>query len=99
MRTVITGANRGIGLELCRQLLPRGERVEAAVRDPARAAALLELAAASPSLHVHPCDVADDASVEAFARKLAEEDPGPVDLLINNAAVYGQRGSLETLDL
>jgi NAD(P)-dependent dehydrogenase (short-subunit alcohol dehydrogenase family) len=83
MRVVVTGANRGIGLELTRQLLARGETVVAAVRDPGRADALHALA--SPALRVQRLDVGDGTSVAAFAQEL----DGPVDLVINNAGVMG----------
>jgi NAD(P)-dependent dehydrogenase (short-subunit alcohol dehydrogenase family) len=94
MRTVVTGANRGIGLEFVRQLLARGDEVEAAARDPGRAAELRALGAdAGGRLRVHACDVADGESVRAFARGLGE---APVGLLVNNAAVYG--GSRQRID-
>ncbi len=77
-RTVVTGANRGIGLELVRQLAARGESVVAACRKT------------SPELNALPVgvyenlDVSDQLSVAKFANCLGEE---PVDLLINNAGV------------
>src|SRR4051812_38902448 len=92
MRIVITGANRGIGLGLTRACLSRGDTVVAAARDPERAAELRALG--GEKLTVLPCDVADDASVRAFAAKVA----GPVDALINNAGVMGAMTSLEDLD-
>jgi NAD(P)-dependent dehydrogenase (short-subunit alcohol dehydrogenase family) len=82
MRVVVTGANRGIGLELVRQLVARGDHVEACVRDPARAPALHDL----PRVRVHQVDVADAATVAALARSLGED---AVDLVINCAGVYG----------
>jgi NAD(P)-dependent dehydrogenase (short-subunit alcohol dehydrogenase family) len=97
MRIVITGANRGIGLELCRQYLARGETVEATARDPERAEALWSLEQeAKGRLRLHACDVGEDRSVRRFAEALAA---GPVDLLINNAGVMGKMQSLEELDL
>jgi NAD(P)-dependent dehydrogenase (short-subunit alcohol dehydrogenase family) len=81
MNVIVTGANRGIGLELVRQLLARGDKVEAACRCPAEAR---ELRATGARLHT--LDVASAASVAAFARAL---DDVPIDLVINNAGVYG----------
>lgn len=81
MNVVVTGANRGIGLELVRQLLARGERVEAACRRPEDAR---ELGATGARLHA--VDVADGASVAAFADALGDL---PIDLVINNAGVFG----------
>lgn len=94
MQVVITGANRGIGLELARQALGRGDRVYAGVREPARAAALAALLGPSGGrLRIAPCDVASAASVRAFAAAQTE----PVDLLINNAGMRSQPDGLEAL--
>ncbi len=97
MRIAITGASRGIGLELARQYLLRGDSVEAAVRAPQRAVELRRLAGDFPkTLHIYACDVQDEASVRAFAASL---NSGALDVLINNAGRMGQRISLEELDL
>jgi len=89
MRFVVTGANRGIGLEFVKQLTSRGEDVEATARDPDDAPELQALARTGVRLRVHRLDVADDASVAVFAEKLP---PGPVDVLVNNAGVSGVKG-------
>ncbi|HEX4423506.1 MAG TPA: SDR family oxidoreductase [Kofleriaceae bacterium] len=81
MNAIVTGANRGIGLELVRQLLARGVKVEAACRCPNQAKELCATGA-----RVHELDVASDASAAAFAHEL---DGMAIDLLINNAGVYG----------
>jgi NAD(P)-dependent dehydrogenase (short-subunit alcohol dehydrogenase family) len=81
MHVVVTGANRGIGLELVRQLLARGDRVEAACRRPDEAHELHASGA-----RVHGVDVSDGASVSGFARALGD---AAIDLVINNAGVYG----------
>lgn len=88
MATVaITGAGRGIGLDIARQHLADGDRVIALVRNPAGATALAELAVASQGLlTVHAMDVGDDASVRAGAAETADE---PVDVLYNVAGVSG----------
>ncbi len=97
MRYVVTGANRGIGLELCRQLLAGGKIVEAACREPHRAVELRALPTRpGAELHIHACDVVSDESVAAFAKGLAE---GGVDVLINNAGALGKMEALEELDL
>jgi NAD(P)-dependent dehydrogenase (short-subunit alcohol dehydrogenase family) len=91
MNAIVTGANRGIGLELVRQLLARGVNVDAACRRPGDAAELCATGA-----RVHAVDVTSDDSVAAFARAL---DGAPIDLVINNAGVYGDmRQRLEDFD-
>lgn len=87
---LVTGANRGIGLEFVRQLLARGDRVVAACRQPGKAAALNTLAGEHPGrLHVLPLDVADPKSHAELVRELplALGDAGRLDLLVNNAGV------------
>ena len=87
-KVLITGANRGIGLEMARQYAAAGWRVHACCRQPERAVALNRLAAASAGgLSVHPLDVINAAQVASLPALLGEE---PLDLLINNAGVYGQ---------
>lgn len=88
MATVaITGAGRGIGLEIARQHLAAGDRVIALVRNPAGATELAELAAASQGLMtVHAMDVGDDASVKSGASETADE---AVDVLYNVAGISG----------
>ncbi|MEM9168817.1 MAG: SDR family oxidoreductase [Pseudomonadota bacterium] len=83
---VVVGANRGIGLEFVRQYLAAGERVVAACRDPSAATDLSALAVAG-ALVVHPCDVADEASVAGFAKAVGD---APIDILVNNAGVDGR---------
>ena len=80
---LITGASRGLGLEFARQYANGGWRVIATCRDPSAAA---ELKAVDGSLHIHALDVTDHNAIRALARTL---EGRPVDLLINNAGVYG----------
>ena len=71
---LVTGANRGLGLEFVRQLLARGERVVATCRHPGRATALNALAGEYPGrLHVLPLDVALARSREELLRELPRE--------------------------
>ncbi len=85
---LVTGANRGIGLELCRQLAARGDAVIAVCRH------------ASPELEAlgvrieRDVDVASDASVADLARRLSDVS---LDLLINNAGLL-RRETLDQLD-
>jgi len=87
---LITGANRGLGLEFARQYLADGWQVYAACRDPASASELRQLAdAGDGNLRILALDVAEPASVRAAA---AEFDGRAIDLLLNNAGVGGTRG-------
>lgn len=84
--TLITGANRGIGLEFCRQYAAEGWRILACSRQPEKSDALNKLAAQYPALiKVHALDVADHAQIERLAQVLENES---IDLLINNAGIY-----------
>ncbi|HRQ65355.1 MAG TPA: SDR family oxidoreductase [Xanthomonadaceae bacterium] len=86
-RILITGANRGIGLEFTRQFLARGDRVVAACRRPGKATELTQLAAAHPGhLHVLAVDMAEPKAVLGLARE-AEMIWDSLDLLVNNAGV------------
>jgi NAD(P)-dependent dehydrogenase (short-subunit alcohol dehydrogenase family) len=96
MRIVITGSNRGIGLELVRQCLARGDTVFAAARNPDAAPQLQALrTAAEGRLTIVSCDVSDDSIV----KRLPQWIPSPIDALINNAGVYGEQAPFEKLDL
>lgn len=91
---VITGANRGLGLEFARQYRADGWRVIAGVRDPGRATDLKAVG----GVDIRPFDAADPASIQAFGAGLAGE---AVDLLINNAGVMGpfpERQNRESID-
>ena len=83
----ITGANRGIGLELARQTADRGDHVIATCRDPTAASTLAQLAhEAKGRLEILALDIADPASIVAAKTRLGER---PIDVLINNAGVLG----------
>lgn len=83
---LITGAGRGLGLEFARQYAADGWRVDACCREPAKAAALKKLGG---DVTVHPLDVRDGKGIAALAKTLAGE---PIDVLLNNAGIYGPRG-------
>ena len=90
----ITGANRGIGLELARQYAGAGERVFATCRTPGAADGLNDLAKSSADrLTVHALDVGDAASISGAAKVVGDT---PIDILINNAGILG--GASQTLE-
>jgi NAD(P)-dependent dehydrogenase (short-subunit alcohol dehydrogenase family) len=85
---LVTGAGRGIGLELCRQLQQRGAKVIAVCRQ-----ASAELRALGCRI-VEGVEVTDGASLQRLAAELAGER---IDVLVNNAGILG-RESLDDLD-
>jgi NAD(P)-dependent dehydrogenase (short-subunit alcohol dehydrogenase family) len=86
--TLVTGANRGLGLEFARQYAREGWQVIAGCRDPDRAAELQAVARQMGKVDIQSLNVVDGGSIAALARRLAGQ---PIDLLINNAGL-GQRG-------
>jgi NAD(P)-dependent dehydrogenase (short-subunit alcohol dehydrogenase family) len=89
---LITGANRGIGLEFARQYNEAGYRVHAACRTPGRADALASL---GERVTLHALDVTDHAGIEALAAGLEGE---AIDILINNAGIYGEAQEFGKID-
>jgi len=86
---IVTGGNRGIGLEICRQLAQAGMHVVLTARDGAKGKA----AAKKLGVESHPLDVDSDESVNAFARWIKDAH-GRCDVLVNNAGVMlDPRGS------
>ena len=84
---VVTGANKGIGLEIARQLGREGITVFLGVRDVERGRAAAEkLRAEGLDARPLPLDVTDDASVSAAAA-LLEQSEGRLDILVNNAGI------------
>ncbi len=96
---LVTGANRGIGLEICRQLGKAGYTVVLASRDAARGEkAAADLRGEGLAVHVQELDVTDAAAARRVAA-FVESELGRLDALINNAAVaIDPEDSLETVD-
>ena len=93
MRAFITGANRGLGLELTRQYLERGDQVFAACRQPTAATELQPLKQQyADRLILLPLDVTSAASITAAVATTLENTEA-LDVLINNAGVYPHAGS------
>jgi NAD(P)-dependent dehydrogenase (short-subunit alcohol dehydrogenase family) len=80
---MITGANRGLGLEFARQYAEAGWRVIATARAPEKAEALRAM---GPDVAIHRLDAADVGAVSVLGRDLAGES---IDVLIANAGIYG----------
>jgi len=90
---LVTGANRGIGKEVARQLAARGYQVLLAARDSSQASAVAEELTASTGQQVRglTLDISDPASIAAAA-ELIGRDPGRLDVLVNNAGIGSDFG-------
>jgi 3-oxoacyl-[acyl-carrier protein] reductase len=98
---IITGASQGLGLEIARHFVREGAGVALCARDATRlepaARELRALATAGQKIVALSCDVSDPAAVEKFvAAALAAL--GSVQVLVNNAGIYGPKGPTESVD-
>ncbi len=84
-QVLITGANRGIGLEFTKQYANDGWNVLACCRHPQSAIDLQALASVHSNVKIHTLNVADFTQIDALATQLKDEI---IDVLINNAGVY-----------
>lgn len=88
---LITGANRGIGLELCKAYLKQDWQVYAACRDPDSALALKAIQSANADkLSIHRVDVSKENHIHALKEEIGDQ---PLDILFNNAGVYADKSS------
>lgn len=83
---LITGSDKGMGLEMARQFAARGDRVIATTRNPVKATDLNALAAANPRVSVDKLDVTSQQDIDALVARYKDT---PIDILINNAGVNG----------
>ncbi len=90
--TLITGANRGIGLQLAKLAHSKAHTVIGTCRNPDSAT---ELRAISPDIRIEQLDVSDESSITALAERLSDT---PIDILINNAGIF-DHGCDSILDL
>ena len=85
---LVTGGNKGIGLEIARQLAQSGLQVIIGCRDEARAAAALaDLAGDRLAVTRIPLDLLDHATISAAAAQI-QQDHGRLDVLVNNAGIF-----------
>ncbi len=84
-QVLITGANRGLGLEFTKQYAADGWNVLACCRHPQQATALQALASVHSNIHIYNLDVANFAQIDTLALQLKDHN---IDVLINNAGIY-----------
>ena len=90
MSILITGTNRGIGLEFVKHYLKNNEKVIATCRNKNSAKDLLELKNTTSNLSLVELDVSNSNSINKFASKITDQ---PIDIFINNAGVFGPRNN------
>jgi NAD(P)-dependent dehydrogenase (short-subunit alcohol dehydrogenase family) len=90
MSILITGTNRGIGLEFVKHYLKNNEKVIATCRNKNSAKDLLELENTTSNLSLVELDVSNPDSINEFSLKITDQ---PVDIFINNAGVFGPRNN------
>lgn len=91
MNVLITGASRGIGLEMVKYSIEQNWRVFACCRHPQQAERLLSIAKlANGRVSVHVVDMEELATIQALAYELRSE---AIDILVNNAGIYGSENN------
>ncbi len=90
MNVVITGANRGIGLELVKQFNDKDYNVYGSSRNPLASTELQEEIGLDKII---PLDMSDTNSIETFCKQIQNLTNSKIDILINNAAVRGEKGN------
>jgi NAD(P)-dependent dehydrogenase (short-subunit alcohol dehydrogenase family) len=101
LNAIVTGANQGLGLEIARHYVREGAQVALCARDAAKletaAAELRALAPPGRMVFAQACDVSQPADVDRFAAA-AIAALGSIQVLVNNAGVYGPKGPTESVD-
>ncbi len=87
---LVTGSNRGIGLEIVRHYAQLGWQVHACCRQPDQAQDLQALAQQTSAIQIHPLDISDETQIAALSAELKDIS---IDLLFNNAGIYGQQNA------
>lgn len=89
MNVFVTGANRGLGLEFVKQYAEEGATVFACCRDPGASQGLRRVSdEAGGKVSLHCLEVTNEKAVAIFAESFGDE---PIDVLINNAGIYGPK--------
>jgi NAD(P)-dependent dehydrogenase (short-subunit alcohol dehydrogenase family) len=97
-QALITGANRGLGLEFCKQLIPSGATLWAGHREEHPGDALTELQSQYPAqIHLQRLDVTQEPDIRQTA-EILQEQTGHLDLLVNNAGFFPRGETPGSLD-
>jgi NAD(P)-dependent dehydrogenase (short-subunit alcohol dehydrogenase family) len=100
LNAIITGANQGLGLEIARHYVRAGASLAICARDPAKLDTAMKelrtLATRGQQIIALPCDVSDEAAVSRFT-VAAIASLGSIQILVNNAGVYGPKGPSESV--
>ena len=94
---IVTGANRGIGLEISRQLVKEGIRVVMGSRDPVKGERACAALKAGELAVAHPLEVNDTRSVRRFVEFVEREFGAPA-ILVNNAGTYPEESDAQVVD-
>src|SRR5215475_3927296 len=86
---LITGANRGLGLEFAKQYGADGWRVLATAREPQSAKELNQLSTKHSNVAAHALNIVDVQSIQNLAGQLGDT---PIDILIHNSGLYPRKG-------
>jgi len=92
---LITGANRGIGLEFTRYYAAHSKKVIACCRNPDQASELQTLKQTHKVIDIYSLDVCKQKEIDSLHHELKDQ---VIDLVINNAGIYGPKGSETSLD-
>src|SRR3954471_15818588 len=101
LNAIVTGSNQGLGLEIATAFVREGAGVAICARDESKLAAAAEalcaIAARGATVHAQKCDVSNPAEVADFVEE-AIRALGSIQILVNNAGVYGPKGPSESVD-
>src|SRR3954470_11342586 len=101
LNAIVTGSNQGLGLEIAQAFVRDGAGVAICARDESKllpaAEALRSIATSGAKVHARKCDVSNPGAVAEFVAGAIRE-LGSVQLLVNNAGVYGPKGPSESVD-
>lgn len=92
---LITGANRGLGLEFVRQYAQEGARILACCRHPQQAEELQTLQKQYSNIRIYALDVAQPGSIEALSQEISD----PIDILLNNAGMLEKEDGIDSISM